>query len=133
EVSYINILYLLSHISHSLKPVPFWNNFNFWIGLTNIVVLSITLYWLIRYTRAAEIMTENQILPAVDVNMVFDKEFKQTYFWFWNSSNIPAMVSLTVKTDKREQEINPLRIPPNKLPLVHLLKTASHYDFFEGE
>jgi len=64
-------------------------------------ILFITAAFVIAYTyetqkqaKATEKMAENLIMPAVDVNMIYDQGQKKVYFWFRNHSNIPAFVSL---------------------------------------
>ena len=91
---YDKLLNALLIISRNLEPKSFWNNYDFWLGCVNVLVLGVTLYFLIRYTRATEKMGEGQMLPAVEVNMVYESQLRTTHFWFSNSSNIPALVTL---------------------------------------
>lgn len=125
---YGELLKVLMDISNSLRHVPFWEDYDFW----SIVVLSITLIILIRYTIATEKIKEYYIMPAVDANMVYDENQKKTYFWFSNSSKIPALVSMKLKIKDKVHKIDSLRIPPNNLPYQELRSTAINYDFLEG-
>ncbi|HVY36164.1 MAG TPA: hypothetical protein VG982_02735 [Candidatus Paceibacterota bacterium] len=65
-----------------------------YISIANLIVLSLTLWWLIKYTRATQQMVENQMMPSVNVNMIYDKNINKTRFWFSNGSKFPAMVSV---------------------------------------
>ena len=76
-------------------------------------ILFITAAFIIAYTyetqkqaRATEKMAEYQIMPQVDVNMVYSKDHKKTYFWFCNYSTIPAIVELQLKTERKRHNIN---------------------------
>lgn len=103
-----------------------WQDFSFW----NVVLLAITLFWLIRYTRATEKLAEYQMMPAVDVNMIFDSGIKRTFFWFSNASNIPGFVSIKVLINKdKKLEFGPYRISPNNPP--NYKKTSTTLDFLE--
>ena len=113
------ILEILVNIHQTLKPVSFWKNFDFWnvIAVTATgIILGVTLYWLIRYTRATEQMAIYQIIPAIDVNMCYNINSKKTYFWFSNASNLPGIVRL--KHKKNDEAIKgtyaPLRVPPKR-------------------
>jgi hypothetical protein len=125
-------LNVLLEISSNLEPVYFWYNYAFWLGFINLIVLAVTLFFLIRYTRATEKIVDYQMSPAVDVNMIFDSVSKKTYFWFSNASSIPGFVSIKVIINNGEKEviINPLRISPGNIPFYK--KTANHYDFLHG-
>lgn len=113
-------------------PLPFWQDFEFW----SVVVLAITVYWLIKYTRATEKMAEYQIMPAVEVNMIYDKGQKKTYFWFSNASKIPAFVLIKIDIkngeEKKNQTVGPLRIPSDNPHYYEFRKTATAFDFLEG-
>ncbi len=102
----------LLDIEKNLESVPFWKDWNFW----GFVALMITLYFLIRYTRATEKMAKYQIIPAIDVNMCYDTSSKKTYFWFSNSSNLPGIVHLKHKKNKeaKRDTYTPLRVPPRR-------------------
>lgn len=102
----------LVNIYQTLKSVPFWQDFSFW----NVVVLAVTLYWLIRYTRATEQTAIYQITPAIDVNMCYDNDSKETYFWFSNTSNLPGIVSLKHKKNNEtiKDTYTPLRVSPKR-------------------
>ncbi|TSC91226.1 MAG: hypothetical protein CEN90_608 [Parcubacteria group bacterium Licking1014_17] len=109
--------------------------FQFGATVASVIVLAVTLNWLKKYTRATERMVENQMLPAVDVNMIFDKNNNNTYFWFSNASNIPALVSwrATVNRKNQGEKIyqDTYRIAPNNLP--HYKRTASSFNFLEDD
>jgi len=96
----------------------------------SIVVLAGTGLAIFIQALATKKMAEYQIMPAVDVNMVYDSHVKKTYFWFSNASNIPAFVLIRLKTGEqnREQKIGPLRISPNN-PAYQCKKTATAFDF----
>lgn len=53
-------LSILLDISNNLRPVHFWQDYAFW----SVVILAITLFWLIRYTRATEKMKEEIVLQT---------------------------------------------------------------------
>jgi len=84
------------------------------------IALIVTLCWLIRYTRATEKIAEYQVMPAIDVRMVYNKEAKKTYFWFSNKSNSPGWVHLSwvyldkKKNTKTNDSYPGLRISPNE-------------------
>ena len=71
---------ILLEVSKNLEPIHFWNNYAFWLGFINLAVLIITLFFLIRYTRATEKIVDHQMSPAVDVNMIFDSTLKKNLF-----------------------------------------------------
>lgn len=71
-------------------------------------------------------------MPAIDVNMIYDKQEKKTYFWFLNTSTMPALVSMTLKIKRKVDTIGPLRIAPYHPQIPHFKKTATSYDFLEG-
>ncbi len=118
---------ILIDISKSLEPVPFWMDWNFW----SLVALAATLFFLIRYTRATEKIAEYQLMPAVDVNMVYDKTVRKTYFWFSNHSAFAGFVYLEFKknNDERKELYTPLRIAPKE----GAKKTATTFDFSQRE
>lgn len=127
-------LNILLDISKNLEPIVFWKDFSFW----NVVALFITLLFLIRYTRATEKMLKNQMMPAVDINMFYDKDAKKTYFWFSNASIVPAFITLkikieTIKTDNikniKEEKYGPYRIAPYHPQVSRFEKTATSFDF----
>ena len=103
------------------------------LALVNCIVLSITLFFLVKYTKATEgmasatqMMAKYQITPAIDVNMIYEKSLKKTYFWFSNESNLPGIVSLEFKKNNgnKEEVYKPLRIPPKRS-----MKTDTTFDF----
>jgi len=95
----------------------------------SIAVLSVTGLAIFIQALATKKMTAYQTMPAVDVNMIYDSDQEKTYFWFSNSSNIPAFVLIKSKIGKIKKNIGPLRIPPNN-PLYQVRKTATSFDFF---
>lgn len=123
------LLNILLDISENLAPVPFWQDFSFW----SVVVLAITLFFLIRYTRATEKIMEYQMMPAIDVNMCYDPTVKKTYFWFSNHSHLAGFVYLKFKKNnsKKKEVYHPLRIAPKE----RAKKTATTFDFspIEGD
>jgi len=92
----------------------------------NLIVLSITMFFLIKYTRATQMMAKYQITPAIDVNMVYDENIGKTYFWFSNESSLPGLVFLEFRKNKenRQSAYKPLRIPPRRS-----MKTAATFEF----
>jgi len=92
----------------------FLNTFNKSTNLTvSDFILFITAAFIIAYTyetqkqaRATEKMAEYQMMPQVDVNMIYQKDHKKTYFWFCNHSNIPAIVELKLKTGRKKHNVN---------------------------
>src|SRR3989344_923061 len=85
------------------------------------LMLFITAAFIIAYTyetqkqaKATEKIAEYHMIPAVDVNMVYDQQKNKTYFWFSNNSNIPALVSIEASftLKKNSHFIGPYRIPP---------------------
>jgi len=126
------LISILSDISNSLKSIPFWKNFVFW----NVVVLAFTLFFLIRYTRATKQMAKNQLMPAIEVNMIYDSAVKKTYFWFLNASSIPAFVLIkyNINEGEKKSEIQKLRISPYHPQYPQFKKTATTFlDFFNGD
>lgn len=131
------LLNILLEISKNLEQVPFWEDYTFWITSISVVVLSFTLIWLVRYTHATEKMAEYQVMPAVDVNMIYEKSVGKTYFWFLNTSSIPAFVTIKIdiknEGEHKEQELGPLRISPYHPHYPQFKKTATSFDFLEGD
>lgn len=112
----LSLLYLIF-------PIGIWD-------FVGTVVLTITLFWLIRYTRATEKMAEYQLMPTVDVNMIYEKSVGKTYFWFLNASNLPGIVYLEFQKNKegRKMVYQPLRIPPKRS-----MRTAMTFEFSPTE
>ncbi len=90
-----------------------WNAAAAIAQIFSAILVAISLFWIARNTKTTEKMVENQMMPAVDVNMIYDKQEKKTYFWFLNPSMIPALVSMTLKIKEKEHFIGPLRIAPH--------------------
>lgn len=97
-------------------------------------LVAISFVWIAKTATATEAMMENQMMPSVTVNMIFDKGCQRTYFWFLNSSNTPALVEMRLKTEGREYQIGPYRIPPHLHPFAKssIKRTAATFDFLEG-
>ncbi len=79
------------------------------IGLSNAVSISILLVTAVVIgiqAYANKKLAEYQIMPAVDVNMIYDKGVGKTYFWFLNSSNIPAIVEWKLKWSKHGKKFS---------------------------
>jgi len=127
------LLNILLKTFNNLEPISFWKNYEFWISSASIILLAITLYFLVRYTRATEKMVEYQSMPTVDVNMIYEKSVKRTYFWFLNASSIPAFVLIEFRINKAGKEkrgkIGPLRISPYHPNHPQFKKTATSFDF----
>jgi len=124
-------LNILLEVSKNLEPIYFWNNYTFWLGFINLIVLAVTLFFLIRYTRATEKIVDHQMSPAVDVNMIFDSTLEKTYFWFSNASNIPGFVTIKITVNEKDKAtVGPWRISPGNIP--YYKKTATSFDFLQG-
>ena len=93
---------VLLDISKNIEPIPFWKDYAFWLSVVSVVALIGTLYFLIKYTRATEKMAKYQLMPAIDVNMIYEKSVGKTYFWFSNESSLPGLVSLEFKKKQRK-------------------------------
>jgi hypothetical protein len=83
-------------------------------------------------------MAENQLMPMVDVNMIYDKILKKTYFWFINASSIPAfaLVKYNINNGEKEGIVNgkELRISPYHPHYPQAKRTAvAHLDIFNGD
>lgn len=102
-----------------------------------IIIMAITAGVIAVQSIATVQLTEQQNKPSVDVNMLYDVPSGKTYFWFYNSSAIPALVELKVSTKNNVNKISSLRIPPKKqipnVPIAYVRRTASHYDFEKTE
>ena len=103
----------------------------------SIAVLAVTGLAIFMQTLATKKMAEYQIMPAVDVNMIYEKSIRKTYFWFSNASSIPAFVSIKfninindVKKEGKTFSLR-LRIPPNHPHLHRFMKTATTFDFLK--
>lgn len=109
-----------------------WNAIASIAQVFSAILVGVSLIWIAKNTKTTEKMVENQMMPAVDVNMIYDKQEKKTYFWFLNASTIPALVSMTLKIKDKEHSIGPLRISPHHPQIFHFKKTATSFDFLEG-
>ena len=99
--------------------------------LLSIAVLSVTAWIIGMQSSATEKMAEYQILPAIDVNMVYDPQHKKTYFWFANYSDVAGFVHLKHRKNggKKSEIYHPLRINPREPGK----KTATTFDFSQKE
>ncbi len=131
------LLNILLSISENITPIPFWEDYSFWLSTVGIVALVVTLIFLIKYTHATkkmahatECMAKYQLIPAVDVNMIYEKSIKKTYFWFSNDSSLPGIVYLEFQKNEegRKMLYQPLRIPPKRN-----MKTATTFEFSPTE
>lgn len=107
----------------------FFSYFLFSIELRDFLsttVLLITAWAIGMQSFATEKIARHQIIPVIDVNMVYDKNVEKTYFWFLNGSNLPGYVFLECKKnkEKRKPVYHPLYISPKKI-----IKTANTFDF----
>ena len=128
-----NTLFAVSQITFSPDTLHLdWNAAAAIAQIFSSILVAISLVWIARNTKTTEKMVENQMMPSVDVNMIYDKQEKKTYFWFLNSSTIPALVSMTLKIKDKEYYIGPLRIDPHHPQIFHFKKTATSFDFLEG-
>lgn len=109
-----------------------WNAIASIAQVFSAILVGVSLIWIAKNTKTTEKMVENQMMPAVDVNMIYDKQEKKTYFWFLNASTIPALVSMTLKIKDKEHSIGPLRISPQHPQIFHFKKTATSHDFLDG-
>lgn len=117
EVS-VNIHQALANINQNLEPVPFWQNFAFLsvvVSAITLVVLAFTLYWARRYALSTEMLAEYQIMPSIDVKMIYNQTAKKTYLWFSNDSKLPGWINVKYKRNngKVENALD-LRIPSNE-------------------
>jgi len=120
------LLDALFNIFESVKDLPFWEDYSFGLSVLNFLAIVATLYFLIKYTRATENMAKYQLIPAVDVNMIYDRSIKKTYFWFSNNSSLPGIAYLEFKKNKENRKMvyQPLLIPPKRN-----MKTATTFQF----
>lgn len=59
-------------------------------------VLAVTAVYIALQLKTTKEIEKNQRIPAVEVYMIYDQNEKQTYFKFFNFSNIPAFVSMHI-------------------------------------
>lgn len=88
-----------------------------WVEAITLMVLSITAIAIFAQAFYTKEMAKYQLMPAVDINMIYENQDKKTYFWFSNSSNLPATISfeLTRKNDnKNKLHVQSLRLPPQR-------------------
>ena len=91
-----NELLMFPQIAFSSGVINFdWNATAAIAQVFSALLVGISLIWIAKNTKTTEKMVENQMMPAVDVNMIYDKQEKKTYFWLLNPSTIPALVSMT--------------------------------------
>lgn len=128
-----NGLYVLPQIVFSPAVMNLdWDAIASIAQVFSAILVGVSLIWIAKNTKTTEKMVENQMMPAVDVNMIYDKQEKKTYFWFLNASTIPALVSMTLKIKDKEHSIGPLRISPQHPQIFHFKKTATSHDFLDG-
>lgn len=128
-------LFVFPQIVFSSNVMNFdWNALAAVAQVVSALFVAFSLIWIARNTKATEKMVENQMMPSVTVNMIFDKDRQRTYFWFLNSSNTPALVEMKLKTEGREYSIGPYRVPSHLHPFAKssIKKTETSFDFLEG-
>jgi len=93
----------------------------------NSLVLAITAWIIAKQSFATERMAKYQVVPAIDVNMIYSTEpnSSSTYFWFSNESKLPGWVSLRYK--KNDEEIKSVYPKLRISPEINGIRTA---DFF---
>lgn len=67
-----------------------------WYEAITLIILAITAVVVGIEAFATAKMAEYQLMPALDINMVYENSEKRTYFWFSNLSNFPAVVSFNL-------------------------------------
>jgi len=67
-----------------------------WGDFISIAILGVTAIAIFMQAFATRVMAEYEIFPMVDVNMVYDNQKRKTYFWFSNTSTLPALVSFQI-------------------------------------
>ena len=135
-------VFILAWITPFLAGL-FLNTFNKSANLTvGDFVLFITAAFIIAYsyetqkmreqmteqTKATKKMTEYQLMPSVDVNMVYEKQVGRTYFWFSNTSNIPAIVSFGVSEEK-DKKLKQIHNQSLYMPPQQKRRTSIVYNF----
>lgn len=131
-----NELSIIPQITFSSAIINFdWNAIAAVAQIFSALLVGISLIWIAKTTEVTEKMMENQMMPSVTVNMLFDKNHQRTYFWFLNSSNTPALVEMKLKTEGREYQIGPYRVPSHLHPFAKssIKRTAASFDFLEGD
>lgn len=129
-------LLMVPQITFSSSAINFdWNVVAAIAQIFSAILVGISLIWMAKTAEVTEKMMENQMMPSVTVNMIFDKARQRTYFWFLNSSNIPALVEMKLKIEGREYQIDPYRIPSHLHPFAKssIKRTAASFDFLEGD
>ena len=66
--------------------------------------------------------------------MIYESMENKTYFWFSNASTIPGFVKIKLKNlaSDKVYDIGPYRISPDNQHLYQFKKTATSFDFLEG-
>ena len=131
-----NGLLVLPQIAFSSGVMNFdWNALAAFAQILSALLVGISLIWIGKTAEATEKTMENQMMPSVTVNMIFDKTSQRTYFWFLNSSNTPALVEMKLKTEGREYQIGPYRVPSHLHPFAKssIKRTAASFNFLEGD
>lgn len=111
-----------------------WNAVDAIAQIFSALLVGVSLVWIAKTTAATEKTMENQMMPSITVNMIFDKNRQRTYFWFLNSSNVPALVEMKLNIEGREYQIGPYRVPSHVHPFSKssIKRTAASFDFLEG-
>jgi len=99
-----------------------------WGDFISIAILGVTAIAIFMQAFATRVMAEYEIFPMVDVNMVYDNQKRKTYFWFSNTSTLPALVSFQIFNKKEKLHDQSLRIPPQRPT-----RTSIVYDFDPSE
>jgi len=129
--------YIYSNYYNYFGQDPFYLNLDFWTvifsGLT-LGILSWTLFWVWRYTKATQKILDNETTPIVETNMLYRPESKETYFWFYNPYKIPALIRLIVKVTSTGNIAydKVLRVAPDHQHIYHFKHTAG-IGLFRGE
>jgi len=114
----VNIHQALTNINQNFEPIPLWQNLTFFsvvVSAVTLVVLFFTLRWARRYALSTEILTRYQIMPSIDVKMIYNQTAKKTYFWFSNDSKLPGWINVKYKRNGDEvKNALDLRIPPDE-------------------
>lgn len=75
-----------------------------WGEAVTLAILGLTAVAVGMQAFATNKMAQYQLMPSVDVNMVYHNPSKKTYFWFANPSNMPALVSLRLTNKGNNKE-----------------------------
>ncbi len=116
---YILLLILFVEIVVSLyqfRIIEFYNISKIDWGAISAWIVAGTLLFVCIQTKISEKIAAQQMIPAVEMNMIYDSDprIKKTYLWFQNYSNVPAHVLMKIKFTCQKEifPIGPYRIPP---------------------